>query len=103
MQNKKMEIDVIGQYYTSINNSRQSGVFALSVHLKEPVNPQILQQASDDMMHRLPFMNGRVKRSFFHYEYEILETLAKVEPDGNEPLGGGTLVTSRPPQILQSR
>ena len=86
MQNKTMEIDVIGQYYTSINTGKQSGVFALAVYLKELVNPQVLQQAFDDLMRRLPFLNGRVRRGFFHFEFERLETFAKIEPDDNEPL-----------------
>lgn len=86
MRNKTMEIDVIGQYYTSINNGKQPGVFALSVYLKETVNPKILQQASDDLMRRLTFVNGRLKYGFFHYKYEVLKILAKVEPDSNEPL-----------------
>lgn len=86
MRRKLMEIDVIGQYYTSINNSKQPGVFALSVYLKEEINPKILQQAANDLIHRLPFLNGRVKKSFFDYQYEFLRTLAKIEPDDQEPL-----------------
>ncbi|GCF94650.1 hypothetical protein NRIC_25410 [Enterococcus florum] len=38
MENKFMKIDLMGQYYTAINNNEQTGVFALSVHLKKRVN-----------------------------------------------------------------
>ncbi len=86
MNNKTMEIDLIGQYYTSINNSKSPGVFALSVYLKESIQPKILQQAANDLFRRLPFLNGRVKKGFFHYQYEILRALAKIESDGKEPL-----------------
>ena len=65
MRKKSMEIDVIRQYYTSINNSKELGVFALSVYLKEEVNPKILQQAANDLTHRLPFLNGRLKNGLF--------------------------------------
>lgn len=81
-----MEIDLMGQYYTSINNNKQSGVFALIVHLKESVDPEILQFATNDLMRRLPFLNGRVKKGFFHYNFEKLKTFAPVQPESSEPL-----------------
>ncbi|MDR0767374.1 MAG: hypothetical protein LBE57_02855 [Methanosarcinales archaeon] len=83
---KPMELDLIGQYYASIINRKQSGVFALSAHLKEPIDPRILQQAVNDLMRRLPFLNGRLKRSFFHYKNEILTAPPQVKPAGAEPL-----------------
>ena len=86
MDHQEMELDVVGQYYSSINTSKQSGVFALVVALKEPVQPQVLQQAADDLMRRLPFMNGRLKYGFFHYKYEILKDFAKIVPDNKEHL-----------------
>ena len=86
MTNQEIELDVIGQYYSSINTSKQSGVFALVVVLKEPVQSQVLQRAADDLMKRLPFMNGRLKYGFFHYKYEILKDFAKIVTDGEESL-----------------
>lgn len=81
-----MEIDLMGQYYTSINSSKQSGVFALIVHLREPINYEILQLATNDLMRRLPFLNGRIRKGFFHYNFEKLNTFAPVHPESSEPL-----------------
>ena len=86
MSHQEMELDVVGQYYSSINTSKQSGVFALVVVLGESVQPQVLQQAADDLMKRLPFMNGRLKYGFFHYKYEILKDFAKIVSDNEEHL-----------------
>ena len=83
---QEMKLDVIGQYYSSINTRKQSGVFALSVYIKESLQPEILQQAADDLMRRLPFMNGRLKYGFFHYKYEILKNFAKIVPYKEEHL-----------------
>lgn len=86
MKNNRMEIDLIGQYYTSINNHKQPGIFALSVYLKEDIKPEVLQQAVKDLMKRLPFLNGRVHKGFFSYQYEMIRDIPKVEPDIVEPL-----------------
>ena len=86
MQNQTMELDLIGQYYASIINHKQSGVFALCVHLTERLNPQVLQQAANDLMCRLPFLNGRLRRGFFHYKFEILKAPPEIRPAGNGPL-----------------
>ena len=86
MPPQEMTLDIVGQYYSSINTSKQPGVFALSVYLKEPVQVQILQQAANDLMQRLPFMNGRLGYGFFDYKYKILGTFQAVVPYDNEPL-----------------
>lgn len=86
MKQQTFELDLIGQYYASIINRRQYGVFALSVHLKEDINPPVLQQSVNDLMCRLPFLNGRLKRGFFHYKHEVLATPPQIKPASEEPL-----------------
>lgn len=81
-----MEIDLLGQYYTAINNEQQPGVFAISVHLTKPVNSKVLQNALNDLMTRLPFLNSRVKAGFFSYQLEQLDTVTKVESNELTPL-----------------
>ena len=85
-QPQAMELDLIGQYYASIINPRQTGVFALTVYLKEVLNPQILQEAVNDLMRRLPFLNGRLKRGFLHYKYEGLTEPPQVKRESRESL-----------------
>ena len=75
-----IELDLIGQYYASIINEKQSGVFSISAHLKESVNPQILQQAVNDLMRRLPFVSGRLRRGFFHYAHEVIAEPPLIKP-----------------------
>ena len=85
-QNKILELDLIGQYYASIINKKQPGVFNISVHLKECLNPQILQQAVNDLMRRLPFLSGRLRRGFFWYGHEILAQPPQIAPASGSPL-----------------
>ena len=86
MQGQTMELDVVGQFYASIITRSQSCVFAISVHLKESVKPQILQQAVNDLMHRLPFLNVRLRRGFFHFKSEIMAKPPQIKPESEEPL-----------------
>ena len=80
----RMELDIVGQYYASTLNERQPSTFRVSAHLKEPVNPQVLQQAVNDLMRRLPFLNGRLRRGFLHYYHEILADPPQIVPDMSE-------------------
>jgi hypothetical protein len=75
---KELELDIIGQYYASIIDKKQTGVFCLTVHLLEDVIPDILQQAVNDLFTRLPFLSGRLKRGFFWYKHEIIKEPPKV-------------------------
>lgn len=74
----RIELDLVGQYYASIINAKQPGVFSISAHLKERINPPVLQEAVNDIVSRLPFINGRLRRGFFCYEHEILATPPKI-------------------------
>ena len=86
MQGQTVELDLVGQFYASIITRNQSCVFAVSVCLKESVNPQALQQAVNDLICRLPFLNMRLKRSFFHFKGEILAEPPQIKPENEEPL-----------------
>ena len=86
LQGQTVELDLVGQFYASIISREQSCVFAVSAYLKEHVQPIVLQQAVNDLMRRLPFLNGRLKRGFFHYKYEFLAEPPQVKPSSEEPL-----------------
>lgn len=86
MKNSIFTLDLLGQFYSSVNTPQQSGVFALVVTLKEMVDPDVLQQAAEDLFQRLPFMNGRLKKSFFAYQFEVQRAAPKVARRGNESL-----------------
>ena len=84
MQNQTIELDLVGQYYAAIIDRNCSGVFAITVYLKETVNPKVLQQAFNDLMIRLPFLNGKLQKGFFHYKHKLLQELPKTQPISNQ-------------------
>ena len=61
-----IELDFLGQIYAYTMNKNHLGTFSISIHLKERIKPQILQQAINDLMKRLPFLNGRLQSDFLH-------------------------------------
>ena len=71
-----MELDFLGEAYAS--KGGYLGLFSLSVHLTEQVNPQILQQAFGDLMRRLPFLSVRLCPGYLH---EVLEEPPPVVPE----------------------
>lgn len=86
MENKIMEMDLLGQYYTSINNKQQTGVFALVVSLKNNVNPDILQKALNDLFRRLPFFNSQIIKGLFSYQLKQLDPLPKIKSAETTPM-----------------
>ena len=70
----RMVLDPVGLYYASIISETQPGNFSVSAYLHEKIEPQILQNAVNDLIRRLPFLSGRLHSGFFQYFHEILET-----------------------------
>jgi len=70
----RTELDPIGQYYASVITPDHPGQFMLSAYLKETVNPEVLQRTVNDLMHRLPFLYGRLEPKFFWYHHKLLST-----------------------------
>jgi len=68
---KRFELDILGQYSATTINEKHSGVFSITVYLKEKLNLEILKQATDSLLEMLPFLSGRLQHNFFWYEYEI--------------------------------
>ena len=81
----KIKLDHLGQYYAAINSKENPGTFSVSVHLKEPIITRDLQQAVNDLMRRLPFLNvGRYDGKFFYY-HEILENPPTLLHESKQP------------------
>lgn len=81
-QKKWFKLDNAGKLYPAIANSRWSSTFRFSVVLKEPIDPQTLQAATDRVLPRFPSMAVRMRRGFFWYYLEAnhgqLEVIADV-------------------------
>ena len=80
-----IQLDPVGQFYASIINEEYPGNYSISAHLKQPINTQVLQQAVNDIMHRLPFLSGRLHESSSWYYHEILPNPPRIKPDYDTP------------------
>ncbi|NLU52071.1 MAG: hypothetical protein GXX10_04300 [Clostridiaceae bacterium] len=80
-------LDNAALIYPSIQSDRITTMFRLSMTLKEPVNPKILQKSLESVIDKFPFYRVRLKRGFFWYYLEYNPKLPKVERDVRYPLG----------------
>ena len=83
MTEQRMALDVLGQFFASTFNPYDTGSFSVTVHLNEPLDPNTLQQAVNDLMRRLPFLSGRLRRGFFGYWLEALAEPPQIVPAEN--------------------
>jgi NRPS condensation-like uncharacterized protein len=81
--NTRIELDPVGVYYAAITNRKAPATFSISAYLREPVVPHALQQAVNDLMNRLPFLSGRLRRGFFGYHHEVLADPPMIVPTSN--------------------
>lgn len=79
------QLDNAAKIYPAINNARWSSNFRMSVTLKEPVDPALLQCALDRTAARFPNFRLRLRRGLFWYYLEENKKRAKVEPDVRFP------------------
>jgi len=73
-----IKLDHTGQYYATGYSKENPLTFSLTVHLKEEVTPEALQQAVDDLMKRLPHFNVRLRSGFLWFYHELLNTPVKI-------------------------
>lgn len=85
-KNQLIELDLLGQFFASIVDDKQPGGFSITAHLKEPVQPEVLQQAVNDLMRRLPFLCGRLRRGFFWFYHEVLAESPQIIPISGSPV-----------------
>lgn len=74
----KIKLDHLGQFYAAVNGENNPGTFSVSAHLKDPITPKTLQQAVNDLMQRLPFLNVTRKQEFMWHYHEVLATPPKI-------------------------
>jgi len=67
--NTHFELDFMGGVYASTINQNNLGAFSISVYLKDSVDQQVLQQAVNDLVKRLPYLSGCLTPDL---QYEIL-------------------------------
>jgi NRPS condensation-like uncharacterized protein len=84
----RIELDPVSQTYAAMNNDTSPGTFRLSAHLKECINREILQKAVNDLIRRLPFLSGHLRRGFFRYHIKTHAYPPKIEPAKDFPSFG---------------
>ena len=65
----RIKLEPLGMYYALLLG-KYGGRLGLSIHFKEPVDPQILHRAVNDLARRLPIICGRVKNGFFNCYFQ---------------------------------
>ncbi len=84
--NKWFRLDNAAKIYPAANTRRWSGMFRLSISLKEKVNPDILQTALEKTIVRFPSFNIRMRRGFFWYYFDSNEKRKpRLRKDVNNP------------------
>lgn len=68
----KHELDCIAQFYGAVINDDAPDTFYFSVKLKKEVNSEILQKAVDELIIRLPHLNGQLENGFLRNYIKVL-------------------------------
>jgi len=84
-RDKFYSLDNAGFLYTAIVSSRMSTVYRMTVGLTEPVEPVVLQNALEQIIHRFPYFQVTLKRGLFWYYYEHTEIIPQVEEETYYP------------------
>ena len=85
-QKNWFKLDNAAKIYPAANTKRWSGMFRLSVTLKEKVDSFILQEALATTIKRFPSFNIRMRRGLFWYYFETnARKRPTVRPDINNP------------------
>ncbi len=80
-------LDNAALIYPSVQSDRITTVFRLSMTLKEPINPKVLQQSLEAVISYFPFYRVRLRRGFFWYYLEHNPKVLRVEKDVRYPMG----------------
>lgn len=78
-------LDNAAKIYPAAKSSRWNAVFRMAVVLKEEVNPELLQQALEDVIDRFPSFRVTLKRGFFWYYFQYLTDTPKVREESEYP------------------
>jgi hypothetical protein len=79
------KLDNAARIYPAIRSKKWASVFRLSVVLREPVDPDVLQRALDITIKRFPSFAMRMKAGLFWHFFEPGSGRPLIEPDVSEP------------------
>lgn len=74
-------VDSVSILFLSLMRKEHTNSFRFSLELKDPVCPEILQEAVNVIWARFPSVVGCIKPGFFHYRQEQMAAPPVVKPD----------------------
>lgn len=86
MSKNWMRLDNAALIFPAVRRRRWANAFRVSATLTEPVDPELLQQAVEELMPRFPSMYVRLRTGVFWYYLEELDAPPKVREDFAYPL-----------------
>ena len=81
-----MRLDNAALLFPAVRRRDWTNAFRVSATLKEPVEPELLQQAVDALLPRFPSMYVSLHRGLFWYYLQKLKRAPRVRQDGACPL-----------------
>ena len=78
-------LDNTAKIFPVIANEQMSQVFRISVTLKEPVDPDILQQALEDILPHIRNFRVKLRRGLFWYYFEENTRIPRVQRENTYP------------------
>lgn len=78
-------LDNSAKIYPAVTSRNWAAVFRVSVTLREPIEPAVLQRALEDTVRRIPTFRLSLHRGVFWYYLDTNEHMPHVEPDVNNP------------------
>lgn len=78
-------LDNTAKIFPVIANENMSQVFRISVTLKEPVNPDLLQQALEDILPHIKNFRVRLRKGLFWYYFEENKRIPQVQRESSYP------------------
>ena len=79
----RAKVDTSALVHPALMNENTINVYRISVSMKDPVDPDILQQALNAMVKRYPMICCRMAKDNFWYYTESLGKITVTEDDGN--------------------
>lgn len=76
-----IRLDNVSKIFPATANLRDTKVFRMTAELREAVDPEVLQQAVDDIMPRFPTFRTVLRRGVFWYYFEQSDKRCKVEAE----------------------
>ena len=83
--NKWRKLDNTGKLFPLVSGESLSNVFRIAVTLKEEINPEMLQQALEDILPQFESFRVRLRRGLFWYYFETNHRKITVEKEDSYP------------------